>query len=342
MFLNKITSSSFGAHGMLALTALALIVSVILRGYKTRQAQKGLLPLPPSPPRTSVVTGHLPLVLKAAKENRQHLLFGQWARQYGEIFYVNLGAFQEYFINSDRAVKAIFDKSATQTSERPRWIVSNEHICNGLNPLLVSASEKSWKHQRKATALGLTSVPLADAGLPFLHFESLKFLMDIASNPEKGSDSRAVHSSIGRYTYSTFASQIFGLDVPHDDNPAIEYIFETGIAQIFGILPGYYLVDTFEFLDYLPLFLKPWEKQGRARFKRDYEWTREKLERVKRLMACDEAPPHLTFLRRVLEDPNRLGFDNVEDAAYLGLMLVIGASDTVSKDGSPPVEPGRN
>ncbi|KAF4341198.1 cytochrome P450 monooxygenase [Fusarium beomiforme] len=315
-------------ESIIALAVLTLLVFLAQRVFKIRMESQSLLPLPPSPPGGNIIAGHLATVLKAAKEHRQHLLFGKWAEQYGEVYFVRLGTFQEYFINSDQAVKAIFDKAATQASERPRWIVSNEHICNRLNPLLLSASEKAWKDQRKATTMGLTSLTLADAGLPFLHFETLRFLNDIAGNPSKGADSHALFSSIGRYTYSNFASQVFGLDIPDDDSPAIDYIFETGIAQILGILPGYYLVDTFTFLDKLPLFLKPWERSGRARFQRDYEWCCQNLEKVKSLIDSGEAPPHMTFIRRVIEDKNHLGLKSVEDAAYLGLMLIIGASDT--------------
>ncbi|KAF5567491.1 amidohydrolase family [Fusarium napiforme] len=194
-------------------------------------------------PSTNIIAGHLPNVLKAAKEHRQHLLFQKWAEEYGEVFFVKFGTIQEYFINSDQAVRAIFDKAAAQTSERPRWI-------------------------------------------------------------------------------------IFGLDVPEDNSPVIDYIFETGLAQILGILPGYYIVDTFNILDKLPLFFKPWERNAKARHKRDYEWCGEKLKRVKSQIDAGEAPPHMTFIKKIIEDPNHLGLDSLEDASYLGMMLIIGASDT--------------
>ncbi|KAF5715048.1 cytochrome P450 monooxygenase [Fusarium mundagurra] len=286
----------------IAVAVLSLLLFLVKKAISRRRETKGLLPLPPSPPSTNIIAGHLPTVLKAAKEHRQHLLFQKWAEEYGEVFFVQLGTIQEYFINSDQAVRAIFDKAAAQTSERPRWIVSNEQICNRLNILLLSSSEKAWKSQRKATTFGLTNLNLADAGLPFLHFETSKFLNDIAQNPNKGNDPQLLWSSIGRYTYSTFSSQIFGLDVPEDNSPVVDYIFETGLAQILGMLPGYYLVDTFNILDKLPLFLIPWERNAKARHKRDYE--------------------------RVIEDPNHLGLDSLEDASYLGMMLIIGASDT--------------
>ncbi|KAF5574644.1 oxidoreductase [Fusarium pseudoanthophilum] len=317
-----------GRELTIALAVLSLLLVLVQKARSRRRATKGLLPLPPSPPTTNIIAGHLPAVLKAAKEHRQHLLFQKWAEEYGEVFFVKFGTFQEYFINSDQAVRAIFDKAAAQTSERPRWIVSNEQICNRLNLLLLSSSEKAWKSQRKATTFGLTNLNLADAGLPFLHFETLKFLNDIAQDPNKGADPQPLWSSIGRYTYSTFSSQVFGLDVPEDNSPVIDYIFETGLAQILGILPGYYLVDTFNILDKLPLFLKPWERNAKARHKRDYEWCCDKLKRVKAQIDAGEAPPHMTFIRRVIEDPNHLGLDSLEDASYLGMMLIIGASDT--------------
>ncbi|KAF5962690.1 oxidoreductase, partial [Fusarium bulbicola] len=202
-----------------ALAVLSLVLVLVRKAISRHKETRTLLPLPPSPPSTNIIAGHLPTVLKAAKEHRQHLLFQRWAQEYGEVFFVQLGTIQEYFINSDQAVRAIFDKAAAQTSERPRWIVSNEQICNRLNLLLLSSSEKAWKSQRKATTIGLTNLNLADAGLPFLHFETLKFLNDIAQDLNKGAD-------------PTFSSQIFGLDVPEDNSPVIDYIFETGLAQI--------------------------------------------------------------------------------------------------------------
>lgn len=84
--------------------------------------------------------GNLLDFLRATKVGQQHLLFAIWARIYGEVVRVEAGLFTQYMINSDTAVKEIFDKQSSATSERPRWIVSNEHICDEKNVLLLSAS----------------------------------------------------------------------------------------------------------------------------------------------------------------------------------------------------------
>lgn len=272
----KVDRSTVRVAIQLALIALVPAVTIVI--WKWHARRKHRLPLPPSPPKASIFSGHLPELIAAAKEFRQHILFDDWARKYGEVYYVQLGPFQDYFINSDRAVKAIFDKASAQTAERPRWIVSSEQMANGMNLLLLSASNQTWKHQRKVTAAGLTSIPQADAGLPFLHFETLKFINEIASDPAKGAKSQAIFQSIGRYTYSTFASQTFGLDIPTSDNPAIAYIYDTGIAQILGMLPGQWIVDIFPFLEKLPSIFKKWERDAKARHRRDYKWCSEKLE----------------------------------------------------------------
>ncbi|KAG9628843.1 cytochrome P450, partial [Aureobasidium melanogenum] len=297
----------------------------LIRRLQQYRHGRSLLPLPPQP-SGSFLIGNMTEVIAASKVGQQHLLFQRWAQEHGEIFRVRVGPFTEYFINSDIAVKEIFDKSSVQTAERPRWIVSNEQICNQLNVLLLNASNPRWKHQRKVIHSGLTSIPRADAGLPFLHYETAKFMQELANNPTIGRESKELFGAIGRYTYSTFASQTFGLDIPDTNDPTIDYIYETGLAQIQGTLPGSHIVDILPWLDNLPMFLKPWERNARQRFKRDMDWCVERLMRIKKGRSRNVMQD--AFLPCVLEDEKNLGFGSLEEAAYLSLQLIIGAADT--------------
>lgn len=110
-----------------------------------------------------------------------------------------------------------------------------------------------------------------------------------------------------------------------------------------------YIVDTITLLDRLPLYLKPWERDARARFQRDWDWCMEKLEvgpslplhrltkfksnylpqRVKRQESREDSNFRPAFLRMVVDDEKHLGFQTVEEAAYLSLMVLLGAADTV-------------
>ncbi|KAL2794585.1 cytochrome P450 [Aspergillus keveii] len=296
---------------LLAGFCLCLVLGAAL--FTSHHAGPRKLPLPPQP-KGNLILGNLLQVIAASKESLQHLLMHRWAREHGEVFRVRLGP-------------EIMDRSSAISSERPRWIVSNELICNQLNVLLLHGSDPRWKNQRRVINSYLTSVPRADSGLPFLHYETARFLYDITNNPENGLDGTRILKSIARYTYSAFATQTFGMDVPNADDPVIEYIHETGLAQILGTIPGWHMVDIFTWLNHLPLFLKPWERDARQRFKRDLEWCVARLQKIKDPAFAGKYMPD-AFLPSVIRASDRGGFETEEEAAYLALQLIIGAADT--------------
>ncbi|KAF2854958.1 cytochrome P450 [Plenodomus tracheiphilus IPT5] len=299
--------------------------SLILYRLQLWVQDRNKLPLPPQPPGLPIL-GNMVDIIGATNKAQQHLLFEQWAREYGEVVRVEAGPFTEYFLNSDASVKEIFDKQSSATSERPRWIVSNEQICDKKNVLLLSASEPRWKHQRKVILQGMTSVARADAGIPYLHYETAKFVHEVANDPALASSSVGLFNSIGRYTYSTFASQTFGMDVPNADDPVIDYIFKSGLKQILGTLPGMHIVDILPFLENLPDFLKPWKRNARALFHNNLHWSLTRMHRIEANMHSGEISD--SFLSRVLQDDKHMGFSDKSEGAYLALMLIMGAADT--------------
>lgn len=336
--------------------AIAWILYLSFNYIQQKLHERHLLPLPPGPKGKPFI-GNLPEVIAASKIGEQHLLFEKWAREYGELYKVKVGPFTQYMVSSDLAVKAIFEKPAAVSANRPTWLVSSQHMCNGWyvffsfsflfffsfsflasllpltlsisfprNVLLINADTPRWKYQRKITWGNVGSIPRADAALPFLHYETLKFIHEVAHDPSTQRSGPALWNAIMRYTYSNFSTQMLGFDVPHSSDPAIKYVHETGVAQILGTLPGAYLVDIMPFLDYLPLFLKPWERAGRARFQRDKAWSVDKLERMKAMK--DRSAVRESLLCKIVEDEKNLGFPFVEEGAHFALMLTIGAADT--------------
>lgn len=82
------------------LGALALLL-LLYRSMKKKNYNSRLPPQPPSIP----LIGNIHQFIAAAKKNSIHLLLERWARQYGEVFRVQLGPIDEYYLNSDLAVK---------------------------------------------------------------------------------------------------------------------------------------------------------------------------------------------------------------------------------------------
>ncbi|KAJ6017973.1 cytochrome P450 [Penicillium sp. IBT 35674x] len=285
-----------------------LSITVFLT-YKTwhNYVQRGKLPLPPSPPGIPIL-GNLIEFVKDAKKASQHLLLQRWAEEYGDILGVKLGPMTEYYLSSDRAVK----------------------------------------NQRRIIHSCMTSVPKADDGL--------KKLLDFCiSNPQSSltrllaldkKDGQTRKSGIASpgilivpslLKYSAWRSgipNILGVghvlrkeQIPDTDNPATKYIHETGLAQILGTLPGSYMVDMLPFLDVLPMFIKPWERSSRARFRRDLEWSMERVNRIKYPKPGDPKIPQEGFLQTLLQNSSKFGVEP-EEAGYLSLMVVMAAADT--------------
>ncbi|RAO74354.1 uncharacterized protein BHQ10_010366 [Talaromyces amestolkiae] len=337
---------SFLPHWPPLVTVCLLLGAALFAFLRIHPAGAKDLPLPPQP-KGNLILGNLSEVITASKQSLQHLLMQNWARQHGEVVRVRIGPISNYFLNSDRAVKTIrwsaaegggadtdsclykeiIDRSSAISSERPRWIVSNELICNKMNVLLLDGSDPRWKTQRRVIKTYMTGVPRADAGLPILNYETAKFLHAITNSPEVGQNGTRILRSIARYTYSAFATLTFGMDVPDINDPTISYIHETGLAQILGTIPGMHMVDIFTWLDHLPLCLKPWEQNARQRFKRDLEWCSVRLQRLR---DPDFAGKYMTdaFLPSVIRGPDCGGLETAEEAAYLSLQLIIAAADT--------------
>lgn len=231
-------------------------------------------------------------------------------------------------INTDHAVKQIMDKESRKSADRPPCIVGRDHICDGLSMLSLNADDPHWRLSRKVTWANVGSVARANEGIPYLHYETLKFLHEVVTDHNLQRSSAGLWNAIKRYTYSNFATQMFGLDVPNLSDGAIKWIHESGTAQVLGTIPGFYLVDILPVLNYLPLFLKPWERNGRDRFRQDMRWVTDKLRRVEAMGDSQRSLIKDSLMLKIIEDEKNLGFRSKEEGAYLCLQLTIAASDT--------------
>lgn len=157
-----------------------------------------------------------------------------------------------------------------------------------------------------------------------MNYETAKFLHEVAHDPAAGTASQDLWTQIGRYTYSNFAMQSFGFEIPDAADPAIQYIHESGKRSIEGTLPGSYIVDILPVLQNLPLWLKPWESKAREHFQEDLRWVRARMLEVQKIPRSENN----SLLLRILSDEKRLGISSDNEAAFLSLELIIGAADT--------------
>ncbi|RSL77334.1 hypothetical protein CEP51_009158 [Fusarium floridanum] len=84
----------------------------------------------------------------------------------------------------DKAFKALMEKQSANTSGRPRWIVSSEHMANSWDVLVLDSTKPRRKRHRKAVNSTLSSLQRADHILPCLYRDPTKFLFQLV-NGEK-------------------------------------------------------------------------------------------------------------------------------------------------------------
>ncbi|OHF02997.1 hypothetical protein CORC01_01755 [Colletotrichum orchidophilum] len=287
------------------------------------------LPLPPQPPSKPVL-GHLTDLIRENKARRWHLKLNAWAREYGPIFGVRTGYIVDYYVNSDVMVKELFDKKSALTADRPVWIMSSDILNNGFNTLFLHASDPIWKNQRKVIQQLLTNTQQAEKIIPLLEYETMRFLHENVIEPSGGFSRSRLLRSIERYTYSAFAMAIMGMDIPDTDDAVIDFLQETEYQIIMpaDTFPGSNIIDLIPALGKLPLFLKPWERSGRARYRRDLAWAMKRLETVEQSMEKGDSSFEGTFLGSALADQNLKGLSCKEELAILSFALIIASADT--------------
>ena len=68
----------------------------------------------------------------------------EWAKQYGDMFYIRLGATDFIFLKSGRVVKELPDKRGSIYSDKPRLPMAGEAYTRGLNFALMRYDQR-WK-----------------------------------------------------------------------------------------------------------------------------------------------------------------------------------------------------
>lgn len=67
-----------------------------------------------------------------------------WAKKYGEIYYLRLGSSDFIFLNSGRVVKDLLDKRGSIYSDKPYLPMAGEAYTKGLNLALMQYNQR-WK-----------------------------------------------------------------------------------------------------------------------------------------------------------------------------------------------------
>jgi hypothetical protein len=66
----------------------------------------------------------------------------KWTKQYGDLFYLKIGGSDFIFVNSPKAVKALFDRKGAIYSDKTHMPMAGEAYTKGLNIVLMGYTQK--------------------------------------------------------------------------------------------------------------------------------------------------------------------------------------------------------
>lgn len=122
---SQVISASATGGVVLPITLTALVTLAIYI-YQSRRSTKG--PLPPSPP------GGLPILGNLLQLPKDHgwLQMHEWSKGTGPITYLNMAGVPLIVLNTVSAAVELLEKRSNHSSDRPRFIVTNEFMAKGL------------------------------------------------------------------------------------------------------------------------------------------------------------------------------------------------------------------
>ncbi|KAF9002274.1 putative cytochrome P450 monooxygenase [Cyathus striatus] len=293
-----------------AFASLVLISLIIVRLRAYGRREQGL---PPGPDGIPILGNALQFPTAFP-----HLMFTQWAREYGEIYSLKIFSRNAIVLTSPEAIKEILDVKGSVTGNRPHSYLV-EKVTDGLVLALENMTTNIWKRGRKTLHSFLTSEALRKHHQT-QEMESVLLLHDILENPKD------IFIHIRRLTASTMFSLVYGQQFPKYHNSAPEAYFE-GIKLLNqAVDPGAHPpIDVFPFLKLLPGKWK--EMCNKAKIVRDGVYG-------SLLKTCEEqlrdGKGGECFLAKVISEREKRGLEWKEIYGVGAVLMDAGAETTAS------------
>ncbi|EXJ53388.1 uncharacterized protein A1O5_13377 [Cladophialophora psammophila CBS 110553] len=296
-----------------------LILSVIVLGVSSwlrKRPPRGFRKVPG--PRGLPFVGNL---LQLSSQPQREI--NVWARQYGELFRLNLGWDTWVFISSPEAHKEILESQSGITSGRPPRPVSSDVVSGGLRLVLMSYTLR-WRKLR-ATVHKLLTPKASGVFKPSQEFEAKQLLYDLLVN-NKNLEEFYMH--VRRYTTSVVMTSTYGKRVPTWDREDYIEVYAEMDDFSRSLVPGEFIADLFPPLARLPTWLQWWRERALEYHRRQAHIWLKHWRNLRQQIAEKRAPE--CFVKQYIEsEQKKEDFSEMQGAFVAGTMIEAG-SDTTS------------
>ncbi|KAI8939661.1 hypothetical protein NX059_003418 [Plenodomus lindquistii] len=272
--------------------------------------------LPPGPKGLPFVGNLLEF---ADTETQRHKVIA-WHKQFGDVFYTQLGGTDYIWLSSPTAVKDLMDKRSSIYSSRAPSPLAQDVASAGRRQLFMPYGPR-WRSIRKHSHT-LLNLSASVKYQPIQDFESKVLLKQLLENPNE------FMSINRRYSASVIMLVTYGYRIPSWDDPLIKRIY--GVLERFTEMtaPGAYAIQSFPFLSSLPqALLGNWRTHGQKIFAQDSTVYLDLWNKLKR--ETDAGTARDCFTKTFyLNDPAKSGIDDLAAAYTCGGLIEAGSETT--------------
>ncbi|KAJ3558862.1 hypothetical protein NM688_g675 [Phlebia brevispora] len=291
---------------------LTTVLKVLHSLFQVRRLRKSM---PPGPPGLPLLGNYLDM------GSFVWFKFTEWKEQYGSIFSLNVFGQPVIVLNDFTTTVDLLDRRSNIYSSRPRFIMANEIMAEGLSLALAPYGDL-WRRMRRAAHAGFAGKATA-AYQPLQEKESALLALHILDDPEKWS------SHLKRSVASTMLCAVYGwLSIDSSADSMVKRINDLMERVFHATLPGNYLVEFFPSMLHLPTWMAKWKREGLEWRRRDTEMFESFIGDVQSRVQLGGSDP--CFAGALLENRDKHGLSYREMAWLAGAMYGAGAETTAA------------
>jgi len=296
------------------LTTGALLALIVI--FTVRYIKSPWRKVPPGPRRLPIVGNALQLM------DRSWFLSRNCKERFGEIMYLDAAGQPTVVLNSLKTAFDLLDHRASNYSDRPRLVMAQEIISNGLLFSLMNYGERSRRIRRAAHEA------LAKRALQSYRPIQAKEATILVSSLLASSSSTQPGKYFQRFATSTVVSILYDHPtIVSEHDPTIEMIDEYNNRFGRAAALGSNLVDIFPWMMHIPDRFAKWKRDGKRQFEQDYAMFRGLLNRVQVDLANGVNRP--SFCASLIHNAKRNRLSEPE-MSFLGGVLYSAGSETTS------------
>ncbi|ROW12010.1 hypothetical protein VPNG_05201 [Cytospora leucostoma] len=298
----------YALYASLAVVALAVCRQLYRVGRRPSN-------YPPGPPTLPIIGN-----LHQIPTKNRHMLFTEWARQYGPLYSLMLGSKVMIVINSDVVVKDLLDKKGAIYSSRPEAYMAQDVLSGGLRVLFMP-DNGVWTMIRKL-AHRILNVSVARTYVPYQDLENKAMLVGLLDSPDDFFD------HLRRYTASLTTQMAFGFRAVNTQDPRFQEafnIFDRSSELIASRTAA--LLDLVPVLRRLPGFLLPIKREGIRIHEQELRFFKSLYLQARKGLQDGTAKPSFSVDLINISKKQELSDDL---AAYIGGSLLQAGSETTA------------